>query len=201
MKLYYSQFTRGHRPRWVLEELGLPYELQRLDMRKGEHKSPEYMKVHPLGQVPALEDSTGVLLESGAICLYLADKYPEKKLAPALGTHERGEYYQWSMFALATLEPSLVTIAMHTRFLPEAERQPALVERAKQQLQPALKVLEGHIGRREFIVGNAFSVADVLTAATLSWGQSMGVLSDFPGLQAYTKRHLERPAAKRAYAD
>lgn len=201
MKLYYSQYTRGHRPRWVLEELGVPYELLRLDLRKGEHKSPEYLKVHPLGVVPALEDANGVLLESGAICLYLADRYADGKLAPALGTHDRGEYYQWCMFALATLEPPIVALAQHTRFLPEAERQPALAERARQQLEPALRVLEQELGGREFIVGESFTVADVLVSATLSYANLFGALERFPGLKAYMQRHLERPAAKRAYAD
>ncbi|PTL79915.1 glutathione S-transferase family protein [Vitiosangium sp. GDMCC 1.1324] len=201
MKLYYSQHTRGHRPRWVLEELGIPYELHRLDLRKGEHKSPEYQRIHPLGLVPALEDEGRVLVESGAICLHLADKYPEKTLAPAPGTPERGEYYQWVMFALVTLEPSLSTFASHTRFLPEAERQPVLAERAKQQFLPALRMVEQRISGREYIVGNAFSVADVLLSGALSWGTLLGLFADFPGLQAYTQRLMERPAAKRAYAD
>ncbi|QRO00600.1 glutathione S-transferase family protein [Archangium violaceum] len=201
MKLYYSQHTRGHRPRWVLEELGTPYELHRLDLRKGEHKSPEYQRIHPLGLVPALEDEGRVLVESGAICLYLADKYPEKKLAPTPGSHERGEYYQWVMFALSTLEPPLSTFASHTRFLPEAERQPAVAERAKQQFLPALRMLEQRLTGREYVVGDAFCVADVLLSGVLSWISLVGLANDFPGLRAYTKRQMERPAARRAYAD
>ena len=201
MKLYYSRFTRAHRPRWVLEELGVPYELQRLDLRQGEHKSPEYLKVHPLGQVPALEDDGLVLLESGAICQYLADKYPEAKLAPAPGTRERGEYYLWCTYLLATVEPELATAFLHLRMLPEAERIPAVAEIAKGKLMKMLRVLEAKVDGREYLVGDQFSVADVLLAAQLSWAKSFGMVDDFPGLQAYMKRHMARPAAQRAYAD
>jgi len=92
MKLYYSPQTRAGRPRWLLEEIGAPYEIASLDLKKGEHKQPEYMKIHPHGAVPALIDGDLALFESAAICMYLADKYPEKKLAPALGTPARGEH-------------------------------------------------------------------------------------------------------------
>ncbi len=201
MKLYHSRFTRSHRPRWVLEELGVPYELQRLDLRQGEHKSPEYLKVHPLGQVPALEDDGLVLIESGAICQYLADKYPEAKLAPAPGTRERGEYFQWCTYTLATVEPELATAFYHLRLLPEAERMPAVAEGAKQKVQKMLRVVEEKVGDREYLVGNQFTVADVLLAAQLSWAKSFGMVDDFPGLQAYMKRHMARPAAQRAHAD
>lgn len=200
-KLYYSQYTRAHRPRWVLEELGVPFELKRLDMSKGEHKSPDYLKVHPLGALPAFEDESGSLIESCAISMYLADKYPERELAPALGTRERGEYYQWCLFVPATLEEPLTTLGRHTRWLPEAERQPALVEQSRQKLVPVLQLLARRLEGRQFIVGDHFSVADVLVASMLSLAQRLDLLGDFPGLLAYTQRLLERPAARRAYVD
>lgn len=102
----------------------MPYETETIDMMKGEHKLPSYMKVHPLGRVPALEDNGFVMFESAAIVMQLADKYPEKGLAPAVGTTERAEYYQWILCAMTEAEPPLVTILMHTRFLPQAERSP-----------------------------------------------------------------------------
>ena len=103
MKLYYAPQTRAGRVRWMLEEIGAPYELVRLDMSKGDHKKPEYMKIHPHGAVPALADGDLAMFESAAICAYLADKFPEKRLAPPVGTPPRGLYYQWMIYSMATL--------------------------------------------------------------------------------------------------
>ena len=94
MKLYYAPQTRATRPRWMLEEIGAPYELVRLQLSKGEHKQPEYLKIHPHGAVPAYSDGEVTMFESAAICAYLADKFPDKRLAPPLGSPQRGLYYQ-----------------------------------------------------------------------------------------------------------
>ena len=103
MKLYYAPQTRAVRPRWLLEEIGAPYTLVRLDMSKGEHKTPEYVKIHPHGAVPALVDGDVTMFESAAICAYLADKFPEKRLAPPVGSPARATYYQWIIYSMATL--------------------------------------------------------------------------------------------------
>ena len=153
------------------------------------------------GVADGFEDEGGPLFESVAICMYLADKYPEGGLAPAPGTRERGEYYQWCLFVPGTLESPVITLGMHTQFLPEAARQPALADQAREQLRPILQVLARRLEGRDFLVGPRFSVADVVVGATLVWTQRMGMLADFPGLGAYTGRLMERPAARRAYAD
>ena len=88
----------------MLEELDVPYEIVLIDFERGEHKSVEYRKIHPHGQLPALEDGTLTMFESAAICAYLADKFPDKRMAPALGTIERGMYYQWMFYSMAALE-------------------------------------------------------------------------------------------------
>jgi glutathione S-transferase len=202
MKLYYAPRTRATRPRWLLEELGVPYELVRLDLTKGDHKRPEYLRdVHPLGVVPALDDGGQPLFESTALLLHLADRFPDKGLAPAPGTPERGEYYQWMLFVMTTLEPALVDALEHGGGLPEAQRVGALAERGGQRFMDAARVLEARLSGRDVLVGSRFSAADVLLASLLGWAGSMGFTKDFPGLQAYTKRHLARPAAQKARAD
>lgn len=198
MKLYFAPKTRSTRPRWMLEELGLSYELVPIDMSKGEHKRPEYLRVHPMGSVPALEDDGHPIFESAAILQHLADKQPEKGLAPAVGTKERAEYYQWMMFCMATLEPAIVAVAEHTRFLPEAERVPSEAERGRKRFVELSRMLEEKLRGREFLVGERFTAADVLMASILGWAGSTGMLADFPGLQAYVQRHMARPAAQRA---
>lgn len=201
MKLYYVKGTRAARPRWLLEELGVPYQLVRLDPSKKENRQPEYLAVHPLGHVPALVDQDTNLIESAAICMYLADKFPEKKMAPPVGTKERGQYYQWMLYAMATMEPPIVQIVMHSRFLPPEKRNPTVVEDSKARLKDVFGVLEKRLEGKQYLVGDAFSAADVVIAAMLNWASGLGLLEGFPTLQAYTKALTARPAFQRAYAD
>lgn len=198
MKLYYSPQTRAARPRWVLEELGVPYELVQLDLHKGEHKKDDYLKIHPHGAVPALVDGDLALFESAAICMYLADKFPEKQLAPPVGTPARGLYYQWMFYSMATLEPPVLAVFMNTIMLPEAERSAAAVEKAKTQFAEIARVLSNALTGRTFILGEQFSVADVMVGGMLAWSAFMGMIGDQPALQAYVQRLAERPAFKRA---
>jgi len=198
MKLYYSPQTRAGRPRWLLEEIGAPYEIVSLDLQKGEHKKPDYMKIHPHGAVPALVDGDLALFESAAICMYLADKVPDKKLAPPLGTPARGLYYQWMLYSMATLEPPVLEVFLNTVMLPEAERSAAAVEKARTNFAAVAKVLSNALTGRDFILGEQFSAADVMIGSTLAWAGFMGLLADHPALQAYAKRLSERPAFQRA---
>jgi len=198
MKLYYSPQTRAGRPRWLLEEIGAPYEIVSLDLQKGEHKKPDYMKIHPHGAVPALVDGDLALFESAAICMYLADKFPDKKLAPPLGTPARGLYYQWMLYSMATLEPPVLEVFLNTVMLPEAERSAAAVEKARTSFAVVAKVLSNALTGRDFILGEQFSAADVMIGSTLAWAGFMGLLADHPALQAYAKRLSERPAFQRA---
>ncbi|QDE84703.1 glutathione S-transferase family protein [Myxococcus xanthus] len=200
MKLYFFQQSRATRVRWMIEELGIPYELAPVDMMKGEHKQPTYLKVHPLGALPAIEDDGAPLFESAAIIMHLADKYPEKNLAPPVGTNERGEYYQWILFAMTEMEQPLIAIAQHTLFLPEAMRSGDAVARAHKRCREVASVLEKHMTGRNFILGNTFSAADVVLGGVLHFAKRIEQISDdMPMLRAYLNRLLERPAAKKGY--
>jgi len=200
MKLYFSPMTRSTRARWALEELGQSYELAPVNLMQGEHKQAEYMKVHPLGVVPALQDNGLTIFESAAIVMHLADKFPEKGLAPAVGSQERAEYYQWIVFAMTEAEPPLVQILQHTRFLPEAERQPAVIEKSSKRFKTVVNVIQDRLQGREYIVGNRFTAADIVLGGVMNFGSMLGQLGDHPALQAYVKRLMERPAAKKAFA-
>lgn len=201
MKLYHSAFTRSARVRWLLEELGAPHEIVRISFQKGEHKSPEYLAIHPHGSVPALVDGDLTLSESSAIVLHLADKFAAAGLAPALGTDERARYYRWIVYVPATLDPVLETITMHTRMLPEAKRNPALVESARGRLAPIAAVLERALADRSYVVGDSFTAADVVVASGIAWMGFLGALESHPILAAYLQRMRERPAFQRAHAD
>jgi glutathione S-transferase len=198
LKLYYNPMSRAGRVRWLLEELGAPYELVPMDFAKGDLKKPEYMKVHPLGLLPAIQDDGVAMFESAAIIMHLADKSPEKGLAPAVGTKERGEYYQWIVFAMTEAEPHVVQVLLHTRFLPEAERQPAVIEKATQRFKTAATAIQDRMKGREYIVGNKFTAADVVLGGVMNFGNMFGLLNEHPELQAYVKRLTERPAFKKS---
>ncbi len=201
MKLYYAPRTRATRPRWLLEEIGAPYELVRLDLSKGEHKKPDYLKIHPHGAVPALVDGDVALIESGAICAYLADKFPEKRFAPAAGTPARGKYYQWLAYAIATVEPPVLQVFMNTVMLPEAQRSAAAVEEGKKRYDEVARLLTQALDGKAFLLGDQFTAADVMIASITGWSAFMGLLKGHPALAEYSKRLAERPAYKRATAD
>jgi glutathione S-transferase len=199
LTLYHSPQSRSIRPRWLLEELGVPHEVKLVSLQAGDQKKPEYLKLNPNGTVPTLVDGDLVIFESGAICQYLADKFPEKQLAPPGGTPERGKYYQWIHYAMSGLEPPAVTIFMHTTQLPEAERQPKLVENARTQLAAAIKVVDDALAGRDWMLGSQFTAADVMVGSTLVWAQMMGAVGDqYPNVAGYLGRCAGRPALQRA---
>jgi glutathione S-transferase len=201
LKLYHTAQSRSTRPRWLLEEIGAPYDLVRVDMSKQEHKTPQYLAIHPHGVVPALVDGELALMESGAICAYLADKFPAARLAPAVGTPERGRYYQWMFYTMATLEPPLMQVFMHSAMLPEAQRSAAQVEEGRKKFGEVAEVISNALAGKPFLLGEQFSAADVMIGSTIVWAQMLGLLAEWPVLADYAQRLSARPACQRAFAD
>ncbi|BDG10671.1 glutathione S-transferase family protein [Anaeromyxobacter paludicola] len=199
MKLYYVPKTRATRPRWVLEELGLSYELARLDPKAGETRTPEHLRRHPLGHVPVLEDGGVRIFESGAICLWLADRDPERRLLDVPGTPGRAQALQWIFYGVTELETPLGIAGAELR--KGAAGDAALVAAMKQRLAAALGPLEAELGGRSWIAGDRFTVADVVLASLLASAQRNGLLPPSPALEAYLSRATSRPAASRALAD
>jgi glutathione S-transferase len=201
MKLYYVPQTRAGRARWMLEELEVPHELVRVDVAAKQHKSPDHLRIHPLGHVPALVDGELTMFESAAIVAYLADKFPEKRLAPPPGSPPRGLYYQWLFYAMTELEPHCSMITRHTPRLPEPERIPAIVEVAQAAFHANAVALEQALADgRQFLLGE-FSAVDVVVGGVLAWARALGLLAPHPSLEEYSKRLAGRPAARRARAD
>ncbi len=200
MKLYHSPRSRSVRPRWLLEELGVPYELVTLDFAKSEHKQSHYMQVHPHGAVPALDDGEVTIFESAAICMHLADKFPDKHLAPPVGSAARALYYQWMVYSMATLEPPVLQVFLHTVMLPEDKRSARAADEGRQKFGEVALVLSQALAGRPYILGEQFSAADVMLGSTLGWAHAMGLLNGHAELEAYVRRLTERPAYKRAQA-
>lgn len=201
IKLYGAPKTRSLRVAWMLEEAGLAYEYHRINLLAGEGRAPSYLEINPGGKVPALVDGDTVLTESAAICLHIASRVPDKGLVPALDSALGAECLRWCFFAIGELEQPLWTMTKHRFALPPKRRVPAVLETAVWEFQVAAKLFIEGLGARDFLVGDGFTVADVLVAHTLAWGRSAGVLEGFDGvdvLESYLERMYARQARVRA---
>jgi glutathione S-transferase len=200
LKLYYAPQTRSTRPRAVLEELGVPYELVRLDLSKGEHKTPEHLAIHPMGKVPALQDGDTIIFESVAICMYLADKFLKQGLAPSPHSPLRGVYYQWLLFAASTLEPLIGTVFVNTVRQPENKDLPSTKE-AQQSFAQCAATIESALQNKEFFVGDSFTVVDIVMGSMLAWARAIKLLEGYPNIAAYISRVGSRPSFQAARKD
>jgi glutathione S-transferase len=194
MQLYEFAPTRSIRARWTLQELGVDFEAIPVDLRKGEHRRPEFLKLNPAGKIPVLVDGDLVLTESVAIVLYLADEYPEKRLLPRdLG--QRAHALRWLLFAATELEQPLWRISRNTFLYPEPERQPSDVVIASREFREMAAVVEEHLRGRDYLVGDRATVADFVMAYTLDWGSEQKLLDGFEQIPAYLERMYARPNA------
>jgi len=194
MRLYEFGPTRSLRPRWVLQELGVAFEAMNVNLLKGEHRAPAFLALNPAAQVPVLVDGDLVLTESVAISLYLAEKYPHKRLLPQ-DPLQKAEVYRWLLFTATELEQPLWRISKHTSLYPQEKRLPADIALAREDFLPKARVAEDHFSKREFVLGSEVSVADFVLAYTLDWANEVDCLTDSPNLLAYMTRMYSRPAA------
>lgn len=197
--LYHAPLSRSLRVRWLLEELGLAYEIVPMQFSAASLRAPDYLKIHPVGRVPAIRDGDLTLFESGAIVQYLLETYGDGRLEPAAGTRERAFYWQWFHFAEATLMPPLGVIIQHAFLRPEAERIPAVLPDARQRAGEALDAVETAL-EWECLVGS-FTAADVMMGYSVRAAKMLGCVGqEKPRLLAYLERLEQRPALQKALA-
>ncbi len=197
IRLYHAPRTRSIRVLWLLEELGLPFELVTLEYQP---PATPFAQRTPSGKFPTLQDGETVMFESGAIVEYLLECYGQSRLGPRAGEPRRGVFLQWLHFAEATLMPPLIEILRHTLLKPDAERIPAVVADAKVRAAVTLDVLERALHDCEYVLGAEFSAADIMMGYGVQWAAVMGLLGDLPNLRAYNDRLSSRPALRRALA-
>lgn len=188
--LYEYGPSRSKQVRWTLLELGL--EFNAIEGRDILH-SDELNRVNPMGKVPAVVIDGKPLFEAAAICTYLADLVPKKGLIAASGTYERALHNQWLSFSLTELEAYVWSNARNTFVLPEEQRITALFEQNNKAFVNAAKVLDKVMASTDYLVGNRFSVTDILVGFTLNWGSLLGLLEQTPNLQNYLAQLKERP--------
>ncbi len=192
-RLYHRPMAgRPVRAAWILEEAGAPFEVVRLSM--DETRAAEHLERHPLGRVPVLQDGDDLLYESAAVCLHVADSLPEAGLIPPLGSYERGLVYQWVLFAMTEIEPAFLPL------LPSRTTDPAEEAASKAVLRERLEVLERELEGHTFLVGDGFTVADVVVGSLAADIVGLGHAEGFPAIIAWVQRLQARPARERAVA-
>ena len=194
MKLYEFGPSRALRVRWTLQELDVPFEAVEINLRAGEQRRPEFLKINPAGKLPVLVDGDIVLTESVAIVLYLAEKYPDKRLIPS-DPAQRAQLYRWLLFAATELEQPLWRIARHTLLYAEDKRLPGEIALAREDFAAMARIMEAHLRGRNFVAGDTVTVGDFVVAYTLDWAKLVKLLEPFPVLDAYLERMYARPEA------
>lgn len=192
MKLYGTPPTRAIRVQWLLNELGVDYEVVSLNPL-GDH-DPAFLALNPAAKLPVLVDGDVVMTESSAIPLSLAEKYPEKGLIPD-GLADRAQMYRWIFFLVTEIEQPLWRIALNTAIYPEEDRVSPDISNATRDCKKMVAVFEQHMTDREFVAGGQLSVADFNAAYTLDWANEAEMLGEAPRLRAYLETMYARPTA------
>lgn len=191
--LFHAPNTRSSGMLYLVEELGVPYQLHPLSFERGEHKAPAYLAINPMGKVPAIRHGDTVITEQGAIALYLGDLFPETGMAPQMGDPDRGALLRWLFFYGSCFEPAAVDRAL--------QREPG-----KPSMMPygtfddMFATLTAQLARGPWLLGERFTVADGLWGSALIWTTLFGLVPKTPVIEAYVARIAARPALARSKA-
>jgi glutathione S-transferase len=192
LTLYHAVPSRSSIARWMLEEVGQPYDLQLFNLKKGEHRNPKYLAINPMGKVPALRHDDVVITEAAAICCYLADAFPQAGLAVPVGDRRRGIYLKWLFFGPSCVEPAVTDKAF------KRAEEPPRGTLGYGDYDTVMNVLADAVRAGPFLMGEQFTAADVVIGSGLRWGMSFKLIPERPEFTAYTARLAQRPALKRA---
>lgn len=198
MKLYFAPNSRAVRIAWLLEELGLEYELEKYTVGDRALRTPEYYKIHPMGRIPVLEDGETRIYESGAIVQYLLARHGNGKFVPDADDPSFAEYLQWLHYAEGSIMGQVNILVVETILLPPEKRNDVNVNRALKLLRVALGNVDKRLQDREYLTGS-FSGADIMTGHACFGAMKAGAeIDDYGQLKAYIDRLLARPALKKA---
>ena len=189
---YTNPMSRGRIVRWMLEEIGHPYETVVLDYASG-MKSPDYLAINPMGKVPAIRHGDTVVTEGAAICAYLADMFPDAGLAPPSGNERRGPYYRWLFFAAGPVEAAVTAKSLGLLAPPDKKSMAGYGS-----FEDTIDALETAVRDGPYICGDQFTAADVYVGSQIGWGMMFGTMDKRPAFEEYFARISSRPAAVRA---
>jgi len=190
--LYTNPMSRGRIARWMLEEIGQPYKVEVLDYAST-MKAPAYLAINPMGKVPSLRHGDAVVTETAAICAYLADAFPQAKLAPPPGDRLRAPYYRWLFFSAGPVEAATSNKALGFVVPPERERMIGYG-----RFPQVMETLEAAVSRGDYLLGNSFTAADVYVGSQIGFGMMFGSMEKRPAFEKYWQKISSRPAMTRA---
>lgn len=191
MKHYFNPMSRGATTDWMLRELDAPHERIELDFAAGDLQKPEFRAINPMGKIPTLVDGNVVITETAAICAYLADKFPDKQLAPPIGSPERGKYYRYMFFLGTTLEPLCSFNSLGIEGDP--------VSMGWGDMTRGLAAIESMTPETDWALGEQFTAADIIFGGALSFFSGFKMFEATPKVEAYIARLVERPAYKASH--
>lgn len=194
LTLYHAPQTRSSGVRILLEELGAPHTLDVLDLQSGRGREPAYLRINPLGKVPALRHGDALITEQAAIYLYLADQFPERGLAPPIGDPLRGPYLRWMVFYGSSFEPAVVDRALQREPGPKAMSPYG-------DFDAVLRTVVEALTPGPYLLGERHSAADVLWGAALGWTTGFKLVPEEPAIMAYLARVNARPAVRKIMAE
>ena len=193
LTLYHASPSRSSIVLWMLEELGEPYDIKLLRLSEGQHLKPGYLAINPMGKVPALLHGDTVITEVAAICTYLADEFPARKLNIPVDSPRRGVYLKWMFYGPSCLEPAIIDRASPRK---EEARRGML---GWGDFDSVMNVLaKAASDARPYLMGEQFTAADVVIGSGLRWGTMFKLIPERKEFADYVARLNERPAAKRA---
>jgi len=194
LTLYHAAPSRSSVVRWMLEELGEPYDLVLLSLAKEDQRKPEYLAINPMGKVPSLKHGDAVVTEVAAICTYLADEFPHARLNIPVGDPRRGPYLKWLFFS-----PTCIEAAVLDKAAPRKET-PRRGMVGYGDFDTVMDVVGKGVAGGPYLMGDQFTAADVVVGSMLRWGMMFNLLPERPEFRAYVDRLEQRPALQRATA-
>ena len=191
LTLYHNPKSRSASARVLLEALGVPYDVQTIDFANGQNRTPEFLAINPLGKLPTLVHDGEVITEQVAITIYLADRFPAAKLAPAVDAPLRGPYLRWLAFYAACFEPALMDHAFQRAPLDPATS-------PYRDYDTVIATLVAQLERGDYLLGDTLTAADLLWGTGLRWTTAFGIVPKLPPIMAYIERVSAHPAMIRA---
>jgi glutathione S-transferase len=175
----------------LLEELGADYELRLLNLKKGEQRQPAYLAINPMGKVPAILHRDALVAEQPSVFLYLAELYPEARLAPPMGDPLRGPYLHWLVYYGSSFEPAIVDRSQKREPVPPMTSPYGAWD-------DVLRTIQAQLAKGPYLLGERFTAADVLWGSALHWTTLFQLVPETPDIRAYIERVISRPAMQRA---
>ena len=189
---FHAPNSRSSISRAMFEELGVPFDLVTLNLKAKEQRSQEYLAINPMGKVPAIRHEGALITEQPAVLMYLADLYPEKKLAPLIGDPLRGPYLRWMVFYGSCFEPAIGDRAMQREPAPQSQS-------GYGSYDEVMKTIATQLEQGPWLLGERFTAADVLWGGALNYGMMFKLVPELPVFRAYVDRVQARPAIRRAF--